>query len=609
MKVGYIGLGALGGALARRLPPHHELRVWDLDPAAIARCEQAGARAAASPAELARACEIIVLCLPRSSDVRQVLFGPGGLAEGLAPGQLVIDQTSGIPAETRAMAQQLAERGVAMLDAAVSGSPHITAQGGATLMVGGPSDLYERALPVLRVLAGTIHRCGPRVGDGQAMKMVNNAMNAGCRLGTLELAAMGRKAGLALETMAAVLNTGGARNLTTERMLPAIAEGKASTQFALSLMLKDLNQAVNLGMETGVPMPVTGTVRALLQMGVNLLGPQSQLEDMIGFTESMAGTRLPGEPPAQPPPATAPAARLAIGFVGLGDMGGALAARLLQSHPLQVFDRDPQAVARLVQQGATAAADLGALARSCDVVFLCLPTSADVRSVLFGPGGLAEGLAAGKLVVDQTSGDPEETRALAAQLQAQAVALVDAPVSGGPSGAAAGTIAIMAGGVPAAFGRVRAVLEAISPNVVYCGGIGNGHVMKLVNNGVSSLCRLVTYECVAAGLKYGLRLRDLATVLHTSSGWSAASRRLLPALLAGQQTSAFQLQLMVKDLRLAARLGMACGAPLPLASAVRCLFEAGANQYGGSASVEDMARLYEAMAAFRFEPEPQAGAR
>ncbi|NYE23164.1 3-hydroxyisobutyrate dehydrogenase [Pigmentiphaga litoralis] len=294
MKIGYIGLGALGSQLARTFLRDHDLVVWDAHAPASEALRKDGARVAPSAAALAADADVVLLCLPRSSDVRQVLFGQGGLAEGLSAGKLVIDQTSGIASDTRAMADELARHGVAMLDAAVSASPHIVAQGGAVLMVGGSDEVFERALPVLRTVTSTIYRCGLRVGDGQAMKTVNNAMNAGVRLGTLEIVALGRRAGLSLAAMSDLLNQGAARNQTTVKMLPALVEGKASTNFSLALQLKDVDQAVALGFDTGAPMPVTAAVRSLLQVGVNTLGKTAQLEDMVGLIESMAGTRLAG---------------------------------------------------------------------------------------------------------------------------------------------------------------------------------------------------------------------------------------------------------------------------------------------------------------------------
>ncbi|MBC8641353.1 NAD-binding protein [Caballeronia sp. EK] len=293
MKVGYVGLGALGSQLARRFIGSADLWVWDVNAetrAAFAR--ESGVHVANSAADVARNCETIFVCLPRSSDVRNMVFAEDGLAAGLTRGSLIIDQTSGVPEETRQIANELAKCGVALIDAAVSASPHIVPLGGATLMVGAPDQILERATPILRVITETIYRCGTRVGDGQAMKIVNNAMNATTRLGTLEVAVLGRKSGMSLADMAAFLNEGSARNQTTDKMLPALVEGKSSTNFALALMLKDVNQAMSLGMAVGTPMPVTSIVRALLQIGANTLGERAKLEDMVGVIEKLAGTRL-----------------------------------------------------------------------------------------------------------------------------------------------------------------------------------------------------------------------------------------------------------------------------------------------------------------------------
>ena len=605
MKIGYVGLGALGSELARRFLQAHSLTVWDLNPAATKTFEALGARVAPSAAQLARDSDVVLLCLPRSSDVRELLFGAGQMAEGLARGKLVIDQTSGVPGETREIAQQLAQRGVEMLDAAVSASPHIVSQGSAVLMASAPDAVYERALPILRTITQTIYRCGTRVGDGQAMKMVNNAMNAANRLGTLEIVAMGRTMGLSLECMADALNKGSARNQTTEKMLPALVQGKASTNFALSLMLKDVNQAVALGMDLGTPMPICNVVRGLLQIGLNTLGANAKLEDMVGVIESMAGTRLAspgGRADTRRSDASVPDTKaLKVGYVGVGAMGGAVARRLMVSRTLHIFDTRPEVVRELAAEGAIACADLVSLARACDIIMLCLPTSSVVRQVIFGNGGLAEALASGKIVVDQTTGDPAATRAIAADLAKVGVQFVDAPVSGGPSGAAAGTVAIMCGGSADATRQVRPLLESISPNILDCGESGNGHLAKVVNNAVSSLCRLVTYECVAAGFKYGLSLDDMNDVLNKSSGWSGASRKILPALGSKQSTANLALELKVKDLSLAAQLSMSGGAPMMISSVVRSLYEAGANQLGGAANVDEMTHLYEAMAAVKFD--------
>ncbi|WP_288831158.1 NAD(P)-dependent oxidoreductase [uncultured Paraburkholderia sp.] len=299
MRIGYIGLGAMGGALARRLLLTHSLRVIDLDRDVVAAFEKLGATAAVSAAEIARTCDLIMMCLPRSANVKQAIFGEAGLLEGLSAGKIVIDQTSGDPAETAAMAQVLSQHGVTMLDAPVSGGISGAQAGTIAIMVSGPRAGYEDARPVLTSISPNVEFVSDRIGDAQALKLINNAMSAGCRLATLEATALGRKLGLPLTTIAEVLNRGPGRNKASRVMLPALIEGMPSAgSFALSLMLKDVNLAAGLGMKCGAPMPIANVVRALLQTGVNTLGDKALLEDTVRMVESMACTHIAGAPPA-----------------------------------------------------------------------------------------------------------------------------------------------------------------------------------------------------------------------------------------------------------------------------------------------------------------------
>jgi 3-hydroxyisobutyrate dehydrogenase len=292
MRVGYIGLGAMGGALASHLVDKYALSVLDLNPELVAGFVARGARAADHAADLARRCEVIFLCLPRSSDVRKVLFGRNGLAEGLLPGTVVVDQTSGIPAETREFARILAEKhGVTMLDAPVSGAMATAIAGTVSILASGPRTTFDQVRPVLATISPNLFYVGETVGNGQTMKTVNNMMNASVRLATLELVAMGRKSGLSLETMIEALNATTGKNFTTTGMLPAIAQGRQSTKFGLALQVKDNYQAVEMGADRGIATPLCSLAAGILQIGLNTLGPGSQLEQMISVIESMADTR------------------------------------------------------------------------------------------------------------------------------------------------------------------------------------------------------------------------------------------------------------------------------------------------------------------------------
>lgn len=294
-KIGYLGLGAMGGALSAHLAKGHDLVVTDRNPAAVQALVSQGASAARSAAELARACDIILLCLPRTSDVRDALFSAGGLAEGLAAGKIVIDQTSGNPGQTAAIAADLAAEGILMLDAPVSGGIPAAQAGKVTIIASGPDEAWVRAEPILNAMSDKVFRCSKRVGDGQALKLVNNAIGAAYRMATLELVALGRKAGLGLAPMVAALNAGPGANFTTRNMLVGLVEGRSTTNFALSLMVKDLNEALAMGAATSSAMPMSAGARSLMQMGLHLIGKNAKLDDVIQLTERLSGTALVGE--------------------------------------------------------------------------------------------------------------------------------------------------------------------------------------------------------------------------------------------------------------------------------------------------------------------------
>lgn len=296
--VGYVGLGAMGGALAGHLTTVFDLMVLDRNPAAVAAIR--GARGAGSGADLARAADVICLCLPRTSDVRDAIFGPGGLAEGLTPGKLIIDQTSGVPGQTASIAAELAARGVMMLDAPLSGGVPAAQAGTVTIIASGSDAAWDRAETILRAMTAKVYRCSDRVGDGQALKLVNNAIGMGFRVAALELVALGRKAGLGLAQMVAALNAGPGANFTTRGMLLGLVEGRSTTNFALSLMAKDLGEALALGLATGSAMPFTGATRSTVQMGLALRGNDARLDEVIDLTGQLAQVQMRGDGGADP---------------------------------------------------------------------------------------------------------------------------------------------------------------------------------------------------------------------------------------------------------------------------------------------------------------------
>jgi 3-hydroxyisobutyrate dehydrogenase len=288
-----------------------------------------------------------------------------------------------------------------------------------------------------------------------------------------------------------------------------------------------------------------------------------------------------------------------VAYVGLGSMGGAIARRMLLTRKLRVCDLVPERVAALSEAGAVPAQDLPSLAAASDLICLCLPSSVEVREAIFGVAGLAAGLKPGALVADMTTGDPLATKAMAKDLAARGIEMIDAPVSGGPDGAAAGTLAIMVGASDALFERVRPVFAGVSPNVFHMGDVGAGQTMKLVNNLLLAGSKAMTYEVMALAVKNGLDARLCAQVLQKSSGRNATTERSLLDNIDGVFRGTFSLGLMSKDVRLANQLGQDTGVPMLLGRLVQELHQTALNSHGASADANILIRDFEARSATR----------
>ncbi|MBH68378.1 MAG: 3-hydroxyisobutyrate dehydrogenase [Rhodospirillaceae bacterium] len=282
-----------------------------------------------------------------------------------------------------------------------------------------------------------------------------------------------------------------------------------------------------------------------------------------------------------------------FGYIGLGNMGGAIAKRMLLVHEIIVFDLSKKLRQEFSELGAETANSVYDLGVKADVIFLCLPTSNEVRDVVLGPEGLTSSMKGG-IICDMTTGDPVVTREIAEQLPT-GITLIDGPVSGGPAGAAAGTLAIMVGGSDNAVGQAMPALEAVSPNIFRTGGVGTGHVMKLANNMLNATNRLATFEALALATKNGIEPDLCAEILNKSSGRNFATDVTLPkfVLAHDKPVQGFTLGLMHKDIRQAAELGISTGVTLPVVNAAREIYHAALNERTGDIDVNEVIRHYE----------------
>lgn len=261
-----------------------------------------------------------------------------------------------------------------------------------------------------------------------------------------------------------------------------------------------------------------------------------------------------------------------IAFIGLGNMGRPMALNLVKAgHQVSVCDLDQAAVAALVAAGATAATSAGAAAAGAEVVVTMLPAGRHVRSVCEGEAGVFAHAAAGSLVIDCSTIDVDTARALAAAAAAKGLQMLDAPVSGGTGGAAAGTLTFMVGGEEAAVERARPLLAAMGRTIVHAGAAGSGQAAKICNNMLLGIAMIGTAEAFALADRLGLDRQKLFDISSTSSGqcWSLTTYCPVPGPVPTSPANrgyapGFTAAMMLKDLQLAQTAALTSGASTPL---------------------------------------------
>ncbi|MCK8784512.1 NAD(P)-dependent oxidoreductase [Roseomonas sp. NAR14] len=285
-----------------------------------------------------------------------------------------------------------------------------------------------------------------------------------------------------------------------------------------------------------------------------------------------------------------------VGFVGIGNMGWPMAARLLGAgFDVTVCDAVPGRAAQFAAElGGTAAEGPAEAAREADAVVTILPTSRHVEEVATAMRGV---LRPGAVVIEMSSGAPGVTRRIAESLAADGIGMVDAPVSGGVPRARTGELAIMTGGDPALLARVEPVLRAMGTNITQVGPIGAGQAMKALNNLVSAGGFLIGIEALLIGQRFGLDAAKMVEVLNASTGMNnSTQKKFAQYVLSRRFDSGFGLDLMVKDLSIALEVGRDTQTPTPFAALCRELSAAAQALLGPGQDHTALAQLSEKLA-------------
>lgn len=290
----FIGVGAMGGPMAQRLlEGGHTVRVFDTNQDRIdAFSAKYGKQTAGVSTQVGVDADFIVMILPNSAVVEQVLFGVDGLVKKLKKGAMVVDMTSGQPEMTLTMGTRFDALGVALIDAPVSGAVPRAQNGTLTIMTGGQSEFIDHAEPLLSLM-GTVTRTG-ELGSGHAMKALNNLVSCAGYLIGIEALIIGSKFGLDPSVMVDVLNSStGMNNSTQKKFKQYVLSRKFDSGFPLHMMVKDIAIAMGLARNLGVPAPFGYLCLDLWSGAKGVLGPNVDHTEVARLSEQLAGWEIP----------------------------------------------------------------------------------------------------------------------------------------------------------------------------------------------------------------------------------------------------------------------------------------------------------------------------
>jgi 3-hydroxyisobutyrate dehydrogenase len=285
-----------------------------------------------------------------------------------------------------------------------------------------------------------------------------------------------------------------------------------------------------------------------------------------------------------------------IAFLGLGDIGAPIASHLAREpFDLVVWNRTQSKAEEFARNYKARVARTPAEAvNGVDVVITCLPSSVEVEAVVHGENGILGAMRKGAVLVDCTSGDPPTSRSIAAELGGRGIEFIDAPVSGGTSGAMAGTLTVMWGGEETVFQRVKPVIEAFGKKIVHAGPVGSGDALKAVNNALLAVHILSTAEGLAILTKAGVDPRVALDVINASSGRSNTSENLIPQrVLTREFPRTFRLALLDKDIGIAAVLAEDLSVSTPLITLTADRFHEARKKLGDQADHVEAVKIVE----------------
>ncbi len=505
--IGFIGLGAMGGPMARHLATLGlPLLVYDINPRAVQSVVDCGARAAASPKAIASAARIVFTCLPSLAALREVALGDDGLQAGRAIKTYVDFSTTG-SRFAREMSAALKRAGIMMLDSPITGNIKNAGNGTLGIMCSGPPAAFREAEPILKKLASImVLYIGAETGKAQTMKLLNNLLSATGMAASCEAFILGVKAGLDPVTMLEIINSGEASSSATRNKFPrSILPRRFDFGARMAITIKDITTAVKEAEELGVPMWIAQAVRQVWAYAISQGASEQDGTALITYLEAWAGVEVRGRAAA----------------AGKGRRTRAAKHTTKNNEFVLVCEARTQSglAHRLREQN-----------QHCTLV--CLPSGSEMFDFVVAWQRAHEGKRT-PTFVNLCPMPSTKAVALDAALAKRGSAYLDAPLTGTPRDAERGTLTVIASGPEPVFDQAKSLLQAIGSRVFHVGERpGAAQIMHQINGALFSTLFVVTCEAFVAGAKAGLTPETMTRVMGIETGKNAASARIIPEQVA-----------------------------------------------------------------------------
>jgi 3-hydroxyisobutyrate dehydrogenase-like beta-hydroxyacid dehydrogenase len=295
-KIGFVGVGKTGSCMvAHLLKGGHQVTVYDINTQAVKELQETGAERATSVFELGSSNEIVILMLPHSQVVEEVICGPYGLLTAMEAGNLIVDMSSSYALSTRKMAKELEFKGISLVDAPVSGGVKGAREGSLTIMVGGKEQDVRKVLPILQCMGKLVKHVG-EIGSGHALNAINNYLSAASLYATTEAMALAKKLGLNLSVALETINQSSGQSFSTHYKFPTfVLPREFHSGFSLDLLLKDVKMTIAMAKELRVPMLQGEVVERIYELAANNGEPGQDHTEIVMFLEEITKVTIMDE--------------------------------------------------------------------------------------------------------------------------------------------------------------------------------------------------------------------------------------------------------------------------------------------------------------------------